>query len=111
MIRVNFLKNGDLFRMRNKNQFLGGLIFVLCAFSEVNAQNAVNPKTRKSPEAVLNFEGDVIEGEKRKPDLFMQSNVQNLDLDSILYIRNNFNDFHAVDSQRRPKHFRYKVKR
>jgi hypothetical protein len=68
-------------------------------------------KLIKGPEAVLNFEGDMIEGEKRRPDLFLQTNVEELNLDSILYLRKDFNDFHAVDHKRRPRHFRFKVKK
>src|SRR4051812_37718439 len=51
------------------------------------------PRTEKPKQAVMNFEGDMIEGEKRQPDLFVQTNVQKLDLDSVLYLRKDFNDF------------------
>jgi hypothetical protein len=52
---------------------------------------------------VLNFEGDVIEGQKKVPELFLQTDVQRLSLESVLYQRKNFNDFHAVDSKQRPR--------
>jgi hypothetical protein len=52
---------------------------------------------------VLNFEGDVIEGEKKVPELFLQTDVQRLSLESVLYQRKNFNDFHSVDSKQRPR--------
>ncbi len=68
-------------------------------------------KKAKAPDAVLNFEGDMIEGEKRRPDLFLQTNVEDLSLDSILYLRKDFNDFHVVDHKRRPRHFRFKGKK
>jgi hypothetical protein len=56
----------------------------------------VNPKT-------IDFEGDVIEGQKKAPDLFLQVEDQKLNLDSVLYLRQDFNDFHAVDSKQRPR--------
>ncbi|MBY0469930.1 hypothetical protein K2X30_02100 [bacterium] len=52
---------------------------------------------------VLNFESDVIEGQKKAPELFLQTDTNRQALDSILYQRSNFNDFHAVDSKRRPR--------
>ena len=75
---------------------------------EIPAVDAPKKINRNPRQSVLNFEGDMIEGEKRQPDLFVQTNVQNLDLDSVLYLRKNFNDFHVVDSKRRPRHFRTK---
>lgn len=60
---------------------------------------------------VLSFEADVVEGEKRRPDLFLQSNIEDLSLDNILYVRKDFNDFHSVDSKRRPRHFRFRAKK
>jgi hypothetical protein len=52
---------------------------------------------------VLDFEGDVIEGQKKAPELFLQLDVEKADLSSVLYDRRDFNDFHTVDSKRRPK--------
>lgn len=51
----------------------------------------------------LNFEGDVIEGQKKAPDIFMQTTAERPALDSVLYQRKDFNDFHKVDSMRRPR--------
>ncbi len=52
---------------------------------------------------VLNFEANVIEGERLNPDLFTQMEVETPDLDTLIYIRKNFNDFHKVERNRRPK--------
>jgi hypothetical protein len=65
------------------------------------AQPAAKPGGSR-PE-VLDFEGDVIEGQKKAPELFLQLDVEKADLSSVLYDRRDFNDFHAVDSKRRPK--------
>jgi hypothetical protein len=52
---------------------------------------------------VLDFEADVIEGDRKAPELFLQTDVQRPALDTILYQRADFNDFHAVDSRLRPR--------
>lgn len=56
---------------------------------------------RKGP-AVLDFEGDVIEGERKSPNLFLQMAVDTPNLDVLLYQRKDFNDFHNLEKNRRP---------
>lgn len=70
------------------------LLFTIISFSASAEQ--------KKPE-VLDFEADVIEGQKKTLDLFLQLDVEKADLSSVLYDRSNFNDFHRADSNRRPK--------
>lgn len=53
--------------------------------------------------AVLDFEAEVIEGQKRAPEVFLQTTVEKPSLEEVLYQRKNFNDFHAVDSKLRPR--------
>lgn len=62
---------------------------------------AVNAPQKKAQ--VLDFEADVIEGQKKAPELFLQLDVQKPDLSSVLYDRKHFNDFHAIESKRRPR--------
>ena len=64
----------------------------------VGAENAVPAKK----ENVLDFEADVIEGEKKRPDIFLQMGNQKQTMDSVLYGRKDFNDFHRVDRRWRP---------
>ena len=52
---------------------------------------------------VLDFEADVIEGEKKAPELFLQLDTETTELGAVLYDRKNFNDFHALDRNRRPR--------
>lgn len=67
--------------------------------------------TEQSPNnAVLDFENDVIEGQRKKPDLFMQTGSQNLTLDAILFLRNDFNDFQQIERNRKPGYFEKKGK-
>lgn len=58
----------------------------------------------------LDFEADVIEGEKRKPDLFLQMEGSTNTLDAILYSREDFNDYHEVDRRWRPRFRKVKGK-
>lgn len=59
---------------------------------------------------ILDFEADVIEGEKRKPDLFLQMEGSTNSIDAILYSREDFNDYHEVDRRWRPRFRKVKVK-
>jgi hypothetical protein len=52
---------------------------------------------------VLDFDADIIEGQKKAPELFLQTEVQKLSLDAVLYQRKDFNSFHTVDASRRPR--------
>lgn len=51
---------------------------------------------------VLDFETEVIEGQRKAPQLFLQMDVGTPDLDAVMYLRSNFNDFHAVERNRKP---------
>lgn len=52
----------------------------------------------------LDFEGEVIEGEAMRPDLFLQISTPDVNLDSIVYMRKDFNDFHKFDKNQKPKY-------
>jgi hypothetical protein len=52
---------------------------------------------------VLDFDADVIEGEKKAPELFLQLDTETTELGAVLYDRKTFNDFHASDRSRRPR--------
>jgi hypothetical protein len=47
----------------------------------------------KGKENIIDFEADVIEGDRQRPDLFLEIKGEDLDIESILYLRENFNDF------------------
>jgi len=61
---------------------------------------AAKPKAQGN---VLDFEGDVIEGQKKTPEIFLQTEVERPTLDTVLYQRRHFNDFHKNDSRQRPR--------
>src|SRR5688572_4337247 len=116
--------NGKWWHMYSKQNFILSTMFltlVLSASELPEAQELDNglmnefPKNKvikRAPASnVLSFEADMVEGEKRRPDLFLQTDVEELSLDNILYIRRDFNDFHSIDSKRRPRHFRFRAKK
>lgn len=51
---------------------------------------------------ILDFETEVIEGQRKAPQLFLQMDVGTPDLDAVMYLRGNFNDFHVVERNRKP---------
>lgn len=53
--------------------------------------------------ALLDFEADVIEGKKRAPDLFLQTEGEHLETEAVIMIRKDFNEFHEKDRRRRPR--------
>lgn len=64
--------------------------------------------TTKAKEQVLDFEGEVIEGERRRPDLFLQMSIEQVKFDSLIFQRDDFNDYLEVDRQSRSRYLRYK---
>lgn len=65
---------------------------------------AIGAEPKSIPKGqLLDFEGDIIEGESMRPDLFLQISTPDLDLDSISYMRKDFNDFHKIDRNQKPK--------
>ncbi|MCK6598318.1 MAG: hypothetical protein L6Q37_08140 [Bdellovibrionaceae bacterium] len=65
-------------------------------------------KEKESVGAVLDFEGEVIEGERRRPDLFLQISIDNVKFDSLIYNRDDFNDYLESDRKSRNKFFKMK---
>jgi hypothetical protein len=61
----------------------------------------------KAKAGVLDFEAELIEGERKSPDLFLQLQSGTPNLDAILFQRTNFNDFHNIEKHRRPLYRRY----
>ncbi|MBU6154168.1 MAG: hypothetical protein KGP28_07685 [Bdellovibrionales bacterium] len=61
------------------------------------------PVSAAEKNEVMDFEADVIEGEKKAPELFLQLDSDTTDLGAVLYDRKTFNDFHANDRSRRPR--------
>ncbi len=62
----------------------------------------------KGKEQVLDFEGEVIEGERRRPDLFLQMSIEQVKFDSLVFQRDDFNDYLEQDRKSRSRYLRYK---
>ena len=75
-----------------------GFLLVRVLFSSMSGTSLAADKNE-----VLDFEADVIEGEKKAPELFLQLDTETTELGAVLYDRKNFNDFHALDRNRRPR--------
>lgn len=81
-----------------------GLIFgVLIGTAEARAQSpAPSQPSNRNGSRVLDFDADVIEGERQRPDFLFQTGTPGVSLDSLLFGRKDFNDFLKVDKKRRP---------
>lgn len=53
---------------------------------------------------ILDFDADVIEGERSGPSIMVQMDLQAPNLDTLVFQRKNFNDFHVIDMKRKPKY-------
>ncbi len=67
------------------------------------ARDKVTPK--------YGFEAEVVEGERRTPDLFSKITQNQQTLNAVIYSRKNFNDFHEKESRSRPLYLEEIVKR
>lgn len=76
------------------------LIFIAMLMGSLSSLAQNNPARPQT----LDFEGEVIEGEAMRPDLFLQIATPDVNLDSILYMRKDFNDFHKMDKSQKPKY-------
>lgn len=74
------------------------MVFLLFFMSTAQAQKS----------NVMDFEADVIEGELRRPDLFLQLGNDHMNVESISYGRSNFNDFNKADRFWRVRYFELK---
>ncbi len=81
------------------------------AISSVVKSTGVDTKKLKEKDnvgAILDFEGEVIEGERRRPDLFLQISIDNIKFDSLIYNRDDFNDYLEVDRKSRTRFLKMK---
>lgn len=79
------------------------------ATSTIGKGNATEGKKQKdNVGAILDFEGEVIEGERRRPDLFLQISIDNIKFDSLIYNRDDFNDYLEVDRKSRTRFLKMK---
>lgn len=80
-------------------------LFILLALVVPQFASAQAP-AQKGGAKVLDFEGEEIEGERMRPDLFLQLRSEDLNFDTLIYLRENFNDFHEIDKKSKPRFVR-----
>lgn len=73
------------------------------AASTETAQAVKSVPRARPTENLLDFEAEVIEGEKKRPELFLDIKAGDGNVGSGLYLRPNFDDFFSVDKKRRPR--------
>lgn len=68
-------------------------------------RNSSSPGAKSSTKtsSILDFDADVIEGERTGPSILIQMDLQAPNLDTLVFQRKNFNDFHQLDMKRKPK--------
>lgn len=59
----------------------------------------------KDKSAILDFEVDLIQAESQTPRMFVEIKEAEMDLEAILFLREDFNDFFQVDWKRHPRYF------
>ncbi len=87
---------------QNKNADSAGLKPVMKV--HVPAKAIKQPKG----ENLLDFEAEIIEGEKKRPELFLDIKAGDGNVGSGLYMRPNYDDFFVVDKKRRPRFIKSK---
>lgn len=73
-----------------------------------SGSSGIGVKQKENVGAILDFEGEVIEGERRRPDLFLQISIDNIKFDSLIYNRDDFNDYLEVDRKSRTRFLKMK---
>ena len=58
-------------------------------------------KASATKEQVLDFSAGIIEGELNRPSILMELGSNFKDFDDLIFLRENFNSFHAIDSKER----------
>lgn len=83
------------------------LFLLLCGLKAFGDQPSVkpNPNSKVGQNETMDFEGENIIGEKQAPSLLLQTESEKLPLDSVLYLREDFNDFHVTDAKQHPRVF------
>ncbi len=82
------------------------LIFNLKAqTTEPSTSSTVTNTPESTKEKVLDFSGGVIEGELNRPSMLMELGSNYKEFNDLILLRDDFNAFHEVDSQKRFRYF------
>jgi hypothetical protein len=75
-----------------------GMSFILILFFLPYFAKAQTTPPKKN--TVMDFEAEVIDGQKKAPELFLQLDSEKSDINTILYDRKDFNDFAPINTAR-----------
>lgn len=73
---------------------------------ESDGSSEVSGARKNQVTTVLDFEAEIIEGERKMPSIFFQMEIDTPSLDAVMFRRKTFNDFHQMDLERRPAYKR-----
>ena len=75
---------------------------VLLILTAILSQDVISQdKPEEKKEQVLDFSAGVIEGELNRPSILMELGSNFKDFNDLIFLRENFNSFHAVDTKER----------
>lgn len=60
------------------------------------------PENSKNGARSFEIEGDVIQGQRTRPDMFLDLKSLSVDLDEVIYTRSNFDDYYRAEKKMRP---------
>jgi hypothetical protein len=70
---------------------------------KTDSTNQAPPKSRghgaPGKENLLDFEGEVFEGEKKRPDLFLDIKIGDVKIDDLVFKRQDFNEYFEADKK------------
>jgi len=90
-----------------KISLLGILISATCLASSAGSNSNSGDQSRNASvnAKLLNFQDDFVRGRSLSPDMLLQMAQAPRSLDSVIYFRKDFNDFHQLDLKSRPQFF------
>lgn len=85
------------------------LISIVLFFSYFTATSVFGQDSQiVKKDQVLDFSAGVIEGELSRPSILMELGSNFKDFDDLLFLREDFNSFHEIDSSTRLRYFEEK---
>jgi hypothetical protein len=83
-------------------------LFLTNVYAQTGESSNPQPENNtpdKVKEKVLDFSGGVIEGELNRPSMLMELGNNYKEFNDLILLRDDFNSFHEVDSNKRLRYF------
>lgn len=94
-------------KLISKSLFFIFLVAIIPIFIFAQVPAETPPSGGATGEAkanTLNFDGDVIEGERKRPDMFLELKSDELNIEASIYSRSDFNDFFETEKDIIPRY-------